>query len=122
MPAPGPITVILACVSEALATLPPPWNVFTVSFHLFPVYPPFHVHTEPPTTVQWLEGTLMLLNFVLLTAAIIMLSAERDGVYEARTLPGMRLNCLHVNTHVVSYHNPRTQAFLPLLTDEAVEA
>ena len=64
----------------------------------------------------------MLLNFVLLTAAIIMLSAERDGVYEARTLPGMRLNCLHVNTHVVSYHNPRTQAFLPLLTDEAVEA
>lgn len=65
----------------------------------------------------------MLLNFVLLPAAIIMLSAERDAVYEARTLPGMRLNCLHVNTSRSLLPQPHgTQAFLPLLTDEAVEA
>ena len=64
----------------------------------------------------------MLLNFVLLTTAITMLSAERDAVYEAWTLPGMQLSCLHVKTHITSYHNPGTQAFLPLLTDEAVEA
>ena len=54
----GSNTVTLACVSESLATLPPSWNVFTMSLHLLPVYPPFHVHTELPTPVQWLEGTL----------------------------------------------------------------
>lgn len=55
----------------------------------------------------------MLLNFVLLTTAITMLSAERDALYEAQTLPGMRLSCLHVKTHVISYHNPRQDTGIP---------